>query len=370
VSATFAMNNAGIFYSPYGWWFDGSTYVETNSSGSYYSTVFTGTSYAQAFDVSPNAPQAAGNYPYVSWSIDHAPWQGVQLTSSTTSVTLGTGLASGSHAIKFWVTATVADDRWLTPVSVVRLTQITLDTGGTLTLPSTLSTLGDGGIQPGNMLVYGASVDEGDQNLGATSGIPSNQDSSQSYAVALAWAFGCELGLIAYGGQGWIQAGIGNVPAFANSWSYYYNGVSRLVGGLLSPPPNYIIISEGQLDSGLTSGEVASTLQAIAAAAPNAKIFVLCWDIASVPNTNILQQGVIASGLPNAYFINTGTYFVVPPNFGTTQQADYVDEGGHWRINGHAIYGPIVAQQMGAALATPAVINRVTNQYFYNDPEP
>jgi hypothetical protein len=269
----------------------------------------------------------------LTWSIDHAAWNApVQLTSATTSVSLATGLAGGNHYLLTYVAGIFSgQDKWITPVSVVRTTGLTLDTGASVTALSTMLYPGDTGIAPGNMIVFGASSAETDALLPGGTGQVTYQDGSQAYAQYLGYVFGCEVGLVANGGTGMTFAGGGNVPGLVTSWNFYDSANSRLIAGLLSPPPKFIVIDDGYNDVGLTAAVVAAFYQALAAAAPNARIIQLVYE--TLAPSAVLRAGAILSGLANVSVVSLGVY---PINSGGSTAFDFTN-GVHLNGRGHTL---------------------------------
>jgi hypothetical protein len=98
----------------------------------------------------------------------------------------------------------------------------------------------------------------------------------------------CEYGQNGFTGLGWTVAGAGGAGPVSfftlgndanSSWNKYWAGHSRLVGGLLSPAPDYIITNLGANDWNVATGTVTAAvtgyLTACRVAAPNAKIVLV-----------------------------------------------------------------------------------------------
>jgi len=282
-----SVNNAGLFFSPYNWYFSGSSYAIAQNPGAYLKTNFTGTSAAinlsQDFLVS--SATAAGYYPRIQYQVDGGSITDVQLTASTTSIVVATGLTSGTHSL-FVVypgngnNSLSSPDRWQTPVQAIKFTGLTLDSGATVALPT---------LRPKSMLVYGDSISEGINVNGASGSAPNtDQDATKTVPWSLASSLNAEVGVKAFSSQGWTVSGIGGVVPFYtpgndtnSSWNKYSAGKSLLTSGLFTPAPDYIYINHGANDWGQGSSDasvIASIdgwLPAVRAAAPNAIIFLV-----------------------------------------------------------------------------------------------
>lgn len=356
-TTTFNMNNANIYLSPYAWLLNGSTYAETTAPGNYIKIAFSGsTTLSLNVDVSPLSGQAAANYPIIRWTVDNNPYQTYQLQSTDSQVSLNTGLSTGAHTAQIYLGSDKDTlDRWNTPVSVLRATGITLDSGSTLSAPTTL---------PKKMLLYGDSITEGvmaTANYTATSsGIggdtPANNDAMLAWPRFAALAMNAETGTLGYGGTGWSVT-FANIPPLytpgndtSSSWNKYFSGQSRLVSSLLSPAPDYIVINDGEND-GTTNiqSNVSGLLTALRAAAPNAWIFLtIPWG--GNQSTNITAAfNSYQSSTPDAKckLIDLGieSFFnlaVSPTNYGI--------DGVHPRQQTGGIIAAMLTQKMQSAM--------------------
>lgn len=193
-------------------------------------------------------------------------------SGSGTAFTLSAGLSAGAHTLYLWLENLVtSSDRWNTPTCALEITSIKLPPGVKLVAPA---------IRSKNLLVFGDSVSDVGQN---------------SWYQFVAAALGCEVGSASFGSQGYEDEAAGNnVPKFASTWDKYDATQSRLVGGLLVPAPDYVIVSHGQNDTDgaplVTS--VQDTLEAIAAAAPRARL------VCNVPFTGARRASITAAAKP------------------------------------------------------------------------
>jgi len=306
-----AVNDPNVFFSPYNWDVTGSTDALTNAQG-YIKIGFTGTS--QTLDVSVaslvSGSVASGQYPGLRWIVDDGPATTQQLTSSSSAISIASGLSAGTHQAQINVVYQSSSyDRWNTPVVNVDVTGFILDSGATGAAPT---------LYAKRCIIYGDSITEGVDSTGGTSN-PTQYDAELTWASFAAYGLGCEYGQIGFGGQGWTITGAGNVVPFftpsndaQSAWDKYYSGASRLSGGLLSPAPDYVIENHGYNDHAVSSTTVASAvegwLSAVRTAAPSAKIFVV------IPYAGASRTGVTngfnayeAMPDPNAKLIDTGT---------------------------------------------------------------
>jgi lysophospholipase L1-like esterase len=279
VEATATVGDPALFFSPYNWRRAGGAYAESNNPGAYLKTVFTGTYARLGVDVSALAAAgvAAGAYPTLRYSIDDGPWTDRQLAVGDTSILLQGGLAGGSHTLLLYFNAAGSGvDRWTTPLSAVRVTGLVAN--GAFAAPATRSQ---------RLLVFWDSIGEG-AALGGATGTTMVSDATQSSIPAMAVGLEAEVGAVCFSGQGYARAGGGGVPMLyntaspaASAWDRHSGGQSRLVNGLLSPAPDYVVCALGTNDglAGIADATVTATvaawLAAARGAAPSARLCVV-----------------------------------------------------------------------------------------------
>lgn len=273
---TVPVTDANMFFSPYGWDPTNSGQMEALTPGAYFKLGFTGTSAILNIVTSQNS----GTEPQVEWSIDDAPFQLAQLTG--TSLSLATGLASGSHQLELRYLAAGGGVGWGPPTQTVLVTGVTLD-AGTMSVAPTL-------VRPKRGLVFHDSMGQGVYATGGGSGGPNSDNALFAYVKGLFTALNAEYGQLCFTGQGYTFAGAGGagpVPLFTpgndtnSSWDKYRQGRSRLAtGGFFSPAPDYIFVPMGhndhtadQSNGGVLCQAVQGLLAALRAAAPSAWIF-------------------------------------------------------------------------------------------------
>lgn len=340
---TIAVNDADVFKSPYNWYTSGSTYTQTNNPGAYLKIKFTGTSIKPIVDVSPltAVSAASGDYPRFLYSVDGGAWTSRLLTSADSTLTLSgcTGLSDTTHTFELIFAAVAWDskDRWNTPSMVLRFTGFELDNGDDVTTPTTYSSY---------MIVYGDSFAEGHEVNGSGVSV-TNQDASQAFPYIIGRAFDCEVGIVAYAGQGYTtQVGSNNnVPDVEAAYGSYFSGQSRLSAGLLSPAPDYILIAHGTNDSGSSDAAVttavSNTITALRAAAPTTEIFILIPP--GLVKQAAIEDGVTASGDASTFVIDHGEDFSV---------ARYTS-GTHMSARAQALYAAIQAVHISTYKTVP-----------------
>lgn len=248
-SDTIAVDDAAIVagLSPGSWARSGSTYIRSHYSGAYIKAGFTGTSLAVAIDVSAMSGIAAKQYPRVKYKVDSGAFTTTQLTSGTSSITIGTGLANTSHTFEFHVVATDAYiARWNQTMSV-KVTSFTVDGGASMVAAT---------LRPRKVMFFGDSVTESAWSLGPPNDLSdyvNYTDAQSSYARILADRLNAEFGQYGMGGTSWQTTFNSDVPPITTTWNLIASGVSRSFTGI-----DYIFVNLGTVD-GLTSASTLTT---------------------------------------------------------------------------------------------------------------
>lgn len=317
------VTDANMFFSPYNWKKSGSTYAQTNNAGAYFKTKFTGTSCTLNVDVSPIGGTSAGDFPVIEWKVDAGSWQRVQLTSTTTTISLATGLSAGTHSLEVHCVGTgYAEDLWIAPVMVLRVTGLTIDAGATTAAPT---------LRTKRMFVVGDSHLAGLELLGTPANL-ANSNARLAYGALIAGSLDAEYGSVGFSSQGYTQGGTGSVPALTSAWDLYWSGNSRLVSAKLSPIPDYVFSGHGHNDSGGSSGTVstavATFISGIRAAVNSTTPIFIC----SPPNHGAMvgiSGGVTAAADSFAMLVDTGVNYLSNPTY---------TSGGHLSQAGHVAY--------------------------------
>jgi lysophospholipase L1-like esterase len=364
---TLSVTDANWFFSPYNWYFSGSSYAAASAPGAYFKIKFSATSGDSAV-LNVQVSQIPSTMPKVRWSLDGGVFTVASLSGTTLS--LATGLTMGNHTIELYLMATQGGAGWSSLTNVLWVTGLTIGAGAS-SVSQTLSSK--------RALFYGDSITQGTCSTGnATQGV-AGDDSILSYAAYLGIALGAEYGALGYTGEGYTIASAGGAgpPALftpgndANSsWNKYWAGNSRLTAGIFSPVPDYIFVVLGRNDynqsgSGVTAA-VSGFLTAARTAAPSAWIFIV------IPFDGSCRS-VITAGFNNyrmllvdtkAALLDTQTD--VDFNLSLSQGGDLVPtfgsiDGTHPNYQLHGILGARVATLAQTAITSASNSNSLTN---------
>ncbi len=368
--ATTAVTDSNWKFSPYGWYSNGngslgannivgnSTYAQAVNPGAYFKVNFTGTTVKLAVDTSSLAG-VAKQLPRIRYSIDGGATVDYQLLSGDTQITLGQNLSLTTHTLVVWFLSSDAYiSRWNGHTSL-KITGLVLDEGFSTSAPTLLTK---------RLLVFGDSITEGAWILGDHTDLTnySNyEESVSSYSYGLASDLNAEYGNIAFGGQSWETAFNADIPLFPSAWNYYYSTNSRLVSGLFSPVPDYIVVNMGT-NGGLSSASVVTNWLTLlrTAAGSSAKIFVLIpFNQGGLANiTSGFNSYISGSSDANAFLINLGSNGVT---YSTTIPT-YSYDGLHPNVAGHAQLRTLVASGIQSAIATNPTISVTNSPVTYN----
>lgn len=342
-------NDAGLFFSPYNWYKNGSTSARTSTPGAYLNFKISGTtSVALGIDSSGqsgNSPNTA-----VIWSIDGGPVSSATLADNASSLSLATGMDSSlTHSVAFRLESNnAASGLWSgVPVTRLEITGIDLDSGGAVSLPDNL--LSD------SMMVFSDSI--GIYNV--------DGGTKQCFSAIIPYGLACEFGVIGYGSQAWTNGGDGGVPALftpgndtASSWNKYYASLSRLSSGLFVPSPKYILISMGTNDFlGSKSGvnlACAGLLAALRIAAPGAKLILMVpwsqYELSALTSGFNTYQAAMPDS--NCILVNSGAIAALGLNGGLTHPATFSSSDGvHPNMLAQALNSAITLRKIDTAFA-------------------
>jgi len=252
-----AITHPDLFWSPYNWRFNGSTYAQSTPGGAYINVAFTGTTLALGIDTSVNTGVDLSTikmHAYIDGST--TPIEKNLSSVSGGVMTFTSALSSGSHYATIYLSKTVtAHNRWAVPVNVARITKVQLASSGTiLSLANTPLAEKDR-----TFLIYGDSITEG---VGST-------QAESAFSAVLSRTLNAEYGQVGYSGLGWSRAGGGSTAHFyettpANSlWRKYDANTSRLVNnadlssGFIDGAPEAVFVNLGTNDANLNTGAPA-----------------------------------------------------------------------------------------------------------------
>ena len=310
-----------------------STYAQWNSNGGYLKTQFSASATCGlGVDVSPlvAGSAGAGSYPVIKYSVDDGPYITRQLLNSDSVVSLVTGLTVGTnHTLEVVCMSTDTNlDLWNTPVSVLRITGLVLDLGGTVSIPA---------LRTKRMLLYGDSILYG---YGVVS--MAGSDVTLALGFNLGAAFNAEVGICAYPGSGYESTGNGNAPRLSSQYNLYSNGVARDV----TNQPDYVFVMHGT-NGGTTQADVAAMITNLRAIYPSAKLFF------AVPAGGFARSAITAAVGAQS---DTAVYLV---DLGSVNQAGIAGggvatrespDGLHWYAFIHARIAAAYAQAMQAKM--------------------
>lgn len=250
----------GFFFSPYNWELTSGQALAVNP-GAYMKLAFEGTDVRVQIDGSYWA--GFSTFPVVRWTVDDGPFQTASLTDASTEIVLATALDDEDHEVYLvFESSDYTKDRWITPNNSLRITSIGISTGGSINTPVTYAD---------SAVVFSDSTGEGAHITGST------YRATECWPLLLRDTLQCEVGVVAFGGQGWARAASGgsNVPTFHNpadtdeqTWRWYYNGSTRLVAGLFDPEPVWLLVGHGKNDA-LNAVATATVEASIADALPD-----------------------------------------------------------------------------------------------------
>jgi lysophospholipase L1-like esterase len=350
--ASVAVTSTDLVWSPFNWYSNGggamqasnvkasSTYAQSNNVGAYVrlavSDVATGAVLVN-LDTSMLSAVTSGDRPMLGWTVDGGAIQTAQLTtiSASHTVTLGTDLGSGAHQIVVYVYSINfggSHDRWTVPDLTARITGFTIPSGG-----STVAVT----ARDRRALVFGDSIAEGAEINGVGTGI-ANGGGNIVWGNLLGAYIGAEVGIVGYSGQGYATAA-NSTPAFSTAHSDYHDSATRLSAGDYVPAPDVVFINHGK-NGTTTTGGVEGAVNNVAAAAPDADIYV----IPTLDRTN--AAAILAATLPsNATFIDLG----VLAEYDGSGTGDWYN-GVHLNAVGHAAVALLIVDEL-AATGTVAV---------------
>lgn len=289
MSVTINCDDVNNVWDPYVWFKTGNgatSKMEANTPGAHFVFCFTGTSFTILFDASIYNAVAA-NFPKLrTYLATEFGWVEKQLLTTDAGVWTVGGLAAGNHVLHVFIKnlGTAGTTRWTQSGTraTLLITGFQVDNGA--------STWAGYTKFPDNLLWLTDSHGDGTSSDQLCPDAPTAQinDGSISAARFCAMGLGMEVGVVAYGGQGFRQANTLGVPAYhvpgdaTKQTAFLYSvGNNRLVGGLFVPAPKIIVVSQGGNDAfnGFSDANVIASLNdnltMLRAGAPDAWIFPL-----------------------------------------------------------------------------------------------
>jgi lysophospholipase L1-like esterase len=248
----------------YGRWDVRTDRAITVNSGSHIGATFTGTAITARFDVSVNT---TSSMPTLAWQIDQGDWKEADLAAT---VSLGTGLASGTHTVTLMARSMDENQsRWTPP-----LTSSTTFLGFTVTGGAVQSSARP--VRP-KIEFLGDSITEGVNIWQSHNGQTRKgwkDDARVAYASQTAQMLGAEWRQVGFGYLGILKSGNGGVPKANDSFNWIYKDVPRD-----DWQADMVVINEGTNDSGAAAATFrpgyAQYLTTIRTAYPNAKLLAM-----------------------------------------------------------------------------------------------
>lgn len=233
-----------IGLSPYNWVYkDGA--ISSTVNGASLVVKFTGTKQV-ALKVATEQfkMSVAGRFPIIAWAVNGGTLQTHQIAANENSVILSSGVAD--PLIDLYIKGmSPFEGRFAgdVPENAVKITGFTVDDRGAATmsrLPAKVwLNIGDS-IMSGDGAAYAKGQGRPPDDAWAAS-----EDGRASYGYLLANHFGYREARIAYGGYNW-GGGMAQVPALATLIDQRTSTVSRLVGDVLNPNPDVVMINLGE----------------------------------------------------------------------------------------------------------------------------
>jgi lysophospholipase L1-like esterase len=362
--------NPHVFLSPYNWRVPGDGTIWAPLGGPYFKFSVTGTTQVIAnIDTAGNASLPATDMPTLKVIVDDKPGVFLQFTSGQKQATLASGLSTDSTHTVLVYNIGAGDPVTTTSTQVqTHIQSLQFDAGATLSAyPSIFSK---------NCLIYGDSYvlgSNGQPYISGTTPLYTVLDPSMSWANQIGYGIGCEVGVVAVGGSGYLQPGGWGYPALSSYWNYYHSGLARN----FSPSPDYTINALGINDHrglGWTASTVQeavqSWLKAVRSTLPNTKLFLYIplgglvedEDGTGGANATPIREAVSAFGDANTFLIDSGTQFVSADNW-VYQTWLTGPDGIHPAQTSHAILATIAMQQIQKALDSSRVAIPVPHRH-------
>lgn len=229
IAAPATFDTSKILFSPYNWDVQ-SGYAKTINPGAYLRLNFSGASCTLLFDTTG----LVAPFPKLSYRVDGVGQWVITDLAASVAITLPTNYPS--HHLELMVRSTTdAQSRWVSQAASVKLTGVTLASGGVLSKPPE---------QPLYGLYFGDSITEGTLTVNANPDVMLRSDAYQGWAYLSAKAIGAECGIVGFARQGLTVTGNPDVPVFGSTYNMLYSGVSRS----FARAPDYVVINQGTND--------------------------------------------------------------------------------------------------------------------------
>lgn len=266
-AAATGFDQTKVLFSPYNWLVSTGT-AKTINEGAYARFGFTGASCSLGFDISTTSTPR----PKMAYRVDQGPWTVFDLSSSQTLTVPSESSAWAQHFVELRVVQTSeANSKWNPQNTAIVLNSITLASGGALTAKPALR-------NGPTVLWYGDSTAIGINTYSNVGDATVRGTAMQAFTVLSLDALGVEYGLVGFGGQGYLTAGGGSVPALTTTYPLLWSGQSRS----FAEPPDYIIISEGNNDSSSPQSAMVTVLNGLLAVTPRTTTIVMMGSLRNI----------------------------------------------------------------------------------------
>jgi lysophospholipase L1-like esterase len=335
-----APNDSRVLYDPVGWNVTGGRALSVNP-GSHMRVNFSGSSYIRAYFDTTNY---GGDTMNLAWRLGTGVWATGTLAVGTDHIDFGTGLSGVQMELVIQITSMPQTDPFsANPVDAIRITNYEVDIFGAF--QAITDTLPKRAISFGDSITRQSHAGPGDTD-----------DSRYTYPSSLWYGFNAEWSNVSFGGQGWLNPGIGMTQAFfvpgndsLSTWNKTIVGTARVFTSI-----DYITAFLGTNDGGFTALQVANAvtgwLVAIRAACPAAKLFIIVPFYASSTGVtngyNTYQTGAHDA---NAFLVSLGTN----GSLGITEYPTptwYSPDGLHMNTLKQAQFSSMVSQSMQGQL--------------------
>lgn len=294
-AAAGALDTSKILFSPGNWSISAGS-AKTINDGAYFSGSFTGASCTLGFDISATSDPK----PKLSYRVDkNGPWTAFDLAATVTLAIPTENASMTTHTFEVVVQQTSeANSRWAPQNTAVVFNGITLAGGGVQsTVPTAKALKG---------LFFGDSIFNGVNSLNLSTGDSTTRGrASMAYPFLMRDLLDMEVGVVGFGGQGWVTTGGGSVPVFPSTYASLFSGTARVLTGY-----DAIVINQGQNDvSAATSAQVTTVLNALIAATDRRTKIIILVPLSGRQAAN-LQAGIAACTAPaRVSYVDTTGWF-------------------------------------------------------------
>jgi lysophospholipase L1-like esterase len=335
VKTELPVTDSKYYYPKQGWFLDTvNNQLQTCNPGNYIKARFTGST-SVGIKLSLDTYPVEGGV-VISYRLNEGNWISSTITQLQTQLNISSSLnanttydlivvfdRSGNNSI---------NNRWTGTTNILKFGNILIDEIGTFLTPTT---------KPKKTLFYGDSITEGWYLL--SSAFPEGGSAINDYLTYVADYLDSEYAVAAFGSQGWVALGAGNVPVFSETWNNYYSGQSRFTAGSYIGGLDYIFINQGTNDGSSNSTSIRNTVVSVfqamrAATGPNTKIVVIqpFGQNFKAALSAAVTTYLSSTNDTNFHYVDLGTQIAVGLNSYGQGANLYTTDGLHPSIFGHS----------------------------------